>query len=250
MVWNLRNNTMRVFLLTALFIFLFGQSIHAADAAYLYNARFVQAAPGRLLELIDHYKKQAPVYAAIGDEAPLIIRHTQGDKWDLMLLLPVGSYSDYYKADRAEKRKQAQQTFSARLKELIAWQEDLYVNGPPLADLKAALPQAGFFHVEIFIALPGKHAELYKEREMENAYQRALKRPGTFIFTRDQGAAWDLFTLGLYRDLKHYAESADTTEKDQEAAARAAGFESAKLIGPYLRTLIQQHHDTLGVPVK
>ena len=240
---------MRTIWLTTLLILLAASS-QAAEPAYLYNARFVQAAPGKLLELIDLYKKQAPAYAASSDETPLIIRHTQGDKWDLMLLLPVGSYADYYKADRAAKRKQAEQSFAAKLKELIAWQEDLYVNGPPLAELKAALPQAGFFHLEIFIALPGKHAELYKEREMENAYQRTLKRPGNFIFTRDQGAAWDLFTLGLYRDLKHYAESADIAEKDQEAAARAAGFESAKHIGPYLRALISQHHDTLAVPVK
>ncbi len=237
-------------ILTILLLVLVALSVQAAEPTYLYNARFVQAAPGKLLELIDLYKKQAPIYATNGDEAPFIIRHTQGDKWDLMLLLPVGSYSEYYKPDRALKRKLFEQQYSATLKALIAWQEDLYVNGPALAELKAAIPQAGFFHLEIFISLPGKHAELYKEREMENAYQRTLKRPGNFIFTRDQGAAWDLFTLGLYRDLKHYAESADFQEKDQEAAAKAAGFESAKHIGPYLRSLIAQHHDTLAVPVK
>ena len=126
----------------------------------------------------------------------------------------------------------------------------MFVHGPPLAELKSAIPQAGFFHLEIFISLPGKHAELYKQREMENVYLRRLKRPGNFIFVRDQGASWDLFTLGLYRDLKHYAESADIAEKDQEEAARAAGFESARHIGPYLRSLILQHHDTLALPVK
>ena len=241
---------MRTLLLIAVLLIVPGLSVRAAEPGYLYNARFVQAAPGRLLELIDTFKKQSSAWAAAGDEAPLIIRHTQGDKWDLMLLMPVGSYPDYFAAGRMAKRQQAEQTFAARLKELIAWQEDLYVNGPPLADLKAALPQAGFFHVEIFIALPGKHAELYREREMENAYQRMLKRPATFIFTRDRGAAWDLFTLGVFRDLKHYAESADIAEKDQEAAARAAGFESARHIGPYLRSLIAQHHDTLAVPVR
>jgi len=85
---------------------------------------------------------------------------------------------------------------------------------------------------------------------MENAYQRTLKRPVNFIFVRDQGAAWDIFTLGLYRDLKHYAESADLAEKDREAAAKAAGFESSNHIGPYLRSLINKHHDTLAVAVK
>jgi hypothetical protein len=240
---------MRIVSMTVLLI-LMAPAAKAAEPAYLYNAKFVQAAPGRLLELIDLYKKRAPGYAASGDEAPLIIRHTQGDKWDLMLLLPVGSYSEYYSADRVTKRKQVEREVAAKLEELIAWQEDLFVHGPPLSELKAAIPQAGFFHLEIFISLPGKHAELYREREMENAYQHRLKRPGTFIFVRDHGASWDLFTLGLYRDLKHYAESADIAEKDQEEAARAAGFESARHIGPYLRSLILQHHDTLAVPVK
>lgn len=85
---------------------------------------------------------------------------------------------------------------------------------------------------------------------MENAYQKTLGRPENFIFVRDQGANWDLFTLGLYRNLKHYAESADIPEKDQESAAKSAGFEGSNRIGAYLRTLIAAHHDTLAVAVK
>lgn len=85
---------------------------------------------------------------------------------------------------------------------------------------------------------------------MENAYAQTLKQPMNFIFTRDQGAAWDLFTIGVYRDLKHYAESADVPTKDQEAAAKAAGFDSPSQIGPYLRRFISTHHDTLAVSVK
>jgi hypothetical protein len=85
---------------------------------------------------------------------------------------------------------------------------------------------------------------------MENEYLRYLKQPTNLIFVRDQGAAWDCFTIGFYRDLQHYAESAKTTPDDAEKAAKAAGFESAKAIGPYLRTLIALHHDTLAVAVK
>src|SRR5207244_13113619 len=107
-----------------------------------------------------------------------------------------------------------------------------------------AFSKASFFHLEIFQSLAGKQADLYKEREMENAYQRTLKRPVNFIFVRDQGAAWDLFTLGLYRDIKHYAESADIPEKDQEAAAKAAGFESSNHICQYMSSHINKHHDT------
>jgi len=85
---------------------------------------------------------------------------------------------------------------------------------------------------------------------MENAYLKHLGRPENLIFTHDQGAAWDLFTIGFYRDLKHYAESADIPEAKQAEAARLAGFEGPDKIGTYLRTLIQLHHDTLAVAVK
>ena len=43
---------------------------------------------------------------------------------------------------------------------------------------------------------------------------------------------------------------AKLTPEDAEVAAKAAGFESSKTIGPYLRTLIALHHDTLAVAVK
>jgi hypothetical protein len=166
-----------------------------------------------------------------------------------MILFPIKSYTEYYSADRIAKRKPTQDKW-ARIDAAVSWQEDLFVYGPPLEDLKTAFAQSAYSHVEMFHSLAGKQAELFKERQMENAYLKTLKRPENFIFVRDQGAAWDLFTLGAYRDLKHFAESAGITEADQEAAAKAAGFASANRIGPYLRTLISSHHDTLAVSIK
>jgi hypothetical protein len=212
----------------------------------------VQAAPGKLPELIDFYKTWFAALKDVGDEAPLWMRHSQGDHWDLMILVPMGSYTDFYQAGRLAKRKQAAQAnkLEDKVSDDIAWQEDLFAYGPPLADLRKAFASGAFFHVEMFIALPGKFADLYKEREMENAYAKALKEPENFIFVRDRGAAWDIFTIGVFRDLKHYAESADVPAKDQEAAAKAAGFEAPSQIGPYLRRFIREHHDTLAVAVK
>jgi len=126
----------------------------------------------------------------------------------------------------------------------------LFVAGADVATLRKAFADGAFFHVEMFEALPGKLAELRQERNMENSYAHALKQPENFIFVRDQGAAWDLFTIGVYRNLKHYAENSDVPAKDQEAAAKAAGFESPSHIGPYLRQFIRMHHDTLAVAVK
>jgi len=224
-----------------------------APADFLYKASLVQAAPGRLLELNELSKSLRAAAPDSGDEAPFWMRHSQGDRWDLLLLSPIGSLPDYYAPDRVAKRERALravEAVAARLRDSIAWQEDVFVFGPPLAELRARAAGSAFFHVEMFQALPGRRADLFREREMENAYLKALGRPQNLIFVRDQGAGWDLFTIGFYRDLKHYAESADIPEASQEAAAKAAGFESARHIGPYLRTLISSHHDTLAVAIK
>ena len=229
---------------------LFAVSTKASAPGYLYKTRLVQAAPGKLLDLIELHKSSLAEYRRAGDEQPLIMRHSQGDRWDLLLLIPMKSYADYYSPERVSKRDQLLKESHHKLDALIAWQEDVFVYGPPLAEIQRAFASSAFFHVEMFDALAGKQDELFKEREMENAYQRALKRPENFIFVRDQGAAWDLFTIGAYRDLKHYAESAGIPETEQESAAKSAGFESANRIGPYLRTLINLHHDTLAVKVR
>jgi hypothetical protein len=216
----------------------------------LYKVTLVQAAPGKLPELIELYKQRFAALQQAGDEAPLWMRHSQGDHWDLMILYPMDNYSGYYETERTQKRSQAEQATAEKFREDIAWQEDLFAYGPLALFLRQAFDAGAFFHVEMFVALPGKFADLYKERLMENAYAQRLKEPMNFIFVRDQGAAWDIFTIGVFRDLKHYAESADVSPKDQDAAAKGVGFEAANQIGPYLRRFIREHHDTLAVAVK
>jgi hypothetical protein len=181
------------------------------------------------------------------------MRHSQGDKWDLLILYPMGSWESFFTAGRVARReawRSKSQAALAKIRDAIVWQEDVFVVGPPVASVRRSFAGAGFFHVEIFVSLPGRQKDLYREREMENTYQELLERPRNLIFVRDRGAAWDLFTIGFYRDLKHYAESADIPESAQEAAAKAAGFAGARGIGPYLRTLIREHHDTLATPIR
>jgi hypothetical protein len=221
---------------------------------YLYKASLVQAAPGKLVELIELFKSRAAADRAhnSADESPLWMRHSQGDRWDLLVLLPMGSYSAYFRPERVAARQQLDRSvdWDGKRQLIVAWQEDVFVYGPPVQELRQGFVNANFFHVEMFHALPGKHTDLYREREMENAFSRALKQPENFIFVRDQGAAWNLFTIGCFRDLKHYAGSGDVPPQDRESAAKAAGFESADRVGPYLRQFIADHHDTLAVGLK
>lgn len=229
----------------------------SSDLPYLYKTTFVRAAPGKLLDLIALYKSRMAADDAAGDERPLWWRHTQGDQWDLMLLFPMGSYTEYYSKERLSRQKKAdessspsQKEFSQKLNACSAWREDIFVMGPPLEIAKKAFTGTAYYHIEIFVSLPGKQEELFKEREMENAYQVGTGRPENMIFVRDQGATWDLFTLGCYRDLKHWAESADIPKEKRDSAARQAGFSDPDAIGPYLRTLIDMHRDTMGVAIK
>ena len=188
--------TRTCFSLLLIILALSAASTSAAAPSYLYKTKLVQAAPGRLLDLIELHKALLSDYRNAGDEQPLMMRHSQGDRWDLLLLIPMKTYADYYSPERVSKRNQTLKDTQDKLDTMIAWQEDVFVYGPPLAETQKAFASSAFFHVEMFDALAGKQSELFKEREMENAYLKTLKRPENLIFVRDQGSSWDLFTIG------------------------------------------------------
>lgn len=193
----------------------------------LHRMTLLRAAPGRLLELV----------TALKGRRGLVLRHSQGDHWDLMVLAPVAGYGDLAGAPPLADPA------------LVAWQEDELVRGPDLERVDG-FAAAGLYHVEMFVALAGRRNDLVREREMENAYLAGVGRPRNAIFVRELGAAWDAFTIGAFRSWKHFAERDDIPPDRSAAAARTAGFEGDERIGPYLRSLIQSHHDTLATPVR
>ena len=223
----------------------------------LYRFVLIQAAPGRLLDLIDLYKKRIPVITAGGDEAPYIVRHAQGDRWDLCVIYPSGSFTSYYSADRMRRRDAAAAAsgvtgaqFAKQFYDLVAWHEDVYVEGPPLPVFREYVKDLGLVHLEMFQSLAGKRDALIDERKMESAFNRARSRPEALLFTHEQGAAWDVITLGGFRNWRHYAESETIPAEVNDAAAKKAGFANMDAVGPYLRSLIALHHDTLATVVK
>ncbi len=223
----------------------------------LYRFVLIQAAPGRLLDLIDLYRRRLPVIAAGGDEPPFIVRHSQGDRWDLAVIYPSGSFTAYYSAERVRRREDAarasgvsSEQFANEFYDLVAWHEDVYVEGPPLREFRDYMKSVGLVHLEMFQALAGKRDALIEERQMESAFNRARSRPEALLFTHEQGAAWDVITLDGFRNWRHYAESETIPPEVSDAAAKKAGFANADAIGPYLRSLIALHHDTLGTVVK
>jgi hypothetical protein len=219
----------------------------------LYRLELLQAAPARLVDLIDACKRRALVLTAAADAAPVIMRHSQGDHWDLALLWPMGDWASYHDRARVARREEAAKSagvtlagFDRALDTLVAWHEDLYLRGPSVEALRAHVKGAGLLHYEMMQALPGTRDPLIEERRMENAFNRNRGRGETLIFVREGGAAWDVVTLGAYRNWQQYAESELIPKEANETAARKAGFPGADGVGPYMRTLISTHRDTLG----
>jgi hypothetical protein len=226
------------------------------EGTYLYRFMMLQAGPGRLADLIDLFRSRAPVIVAGGDEKPYIVRHSQGDHWDILVIQPCGTMSDFYGLERIARREAAAEAaglssaeFTRLLKEMLLWHEDLYVFGPPVEVFREFVKDAGLAHFEMIRSLPGKFEGLVEERRMENAFNRERGRGQTLIFTRDQGADWDVVTLGVYRNWRQYAESELIPREVSEAAARKAGFADAGSVGNYMRTLMSTHRDTLGPPI-
>ena len=229
----------------------------AAEEAgsYLWRATTMRAAPGRLLEVIELMKERqaSGLDARLGGEFPFIMRHSQGDQWDLLLLLPMESWTAYYAPERVARRRQHEtenRAFFARLEQMVAFREDLFAHGPPLADVGAAFAGNRFYHVEMFEALAGKRAELLEQRRMENAYLAATGRTTNLVWTGAAGTDVDVFTIGFYPSLVAFAAPSPATAAARERAATEAGFESRSFIGAYLRTLISGHHDTLAVAIE
>src|SRR5713101_1717961 len=118
-------------------------AVGAAGSAenYLYRVELVQAAPGELLGLIELLRTHAAMIEAAGDTPPFWMRHSQGDRWDLLLLYPMGSYTEFYRSERVARRAKTEAAvpeLAARIRAAITWQEDVFMFGPQLDAVKAA----------------------------------------------------------------------------------------------------------------
>lgn len=214
----------------------------AESGDHLWRAWLVQAAPGRLEELLDRLGERLAARAAEAPAKPFWMRHSQGDRWDLLVLLPAGSLPA-----GAESAAERSAGLAADLDPLISWQADLFVHGPEPSRVAERLAGAGLLHVEIFRALPGRRGDLLDQRVRENDYLAAVGRPRNLIFERVAGGPWDVFTVGPHPDLEAFATAGAVSPEEDDRAAREAGFEGARDIGFHLRELIAEHHDTLAV---
>lgn len=213
-------------LLMLLWLFLAASSF----ADELYRVTLLRAEPGSLGPLLAETQKLRQDKQ--GDL--VIMRHDQGDHWDLMLL------------DAPGKAAATELLFTTPL----AFQHSFLASSDTSWPQVRTLAQKNnLYHIEMFHARAGKKQQLLKQRQMENTYYKATQRAGNVIFTTTFGSDVDNFTLGFYPNMLAFATMPDLPAEVFEKAATDAGFTSRSAIGLYLRELLTSHHDTLAVSV-
>lgn len=223
-------------------------TLTATSQDQLYKVTLIRAKPGVLLELIDVIKSDIASYKNYQNGKPYLLRHSQGDHWDLMVINTIESMDSYFSKAEAEKRAKSssiEKAYGDSYFDLISSQEEAIVAGPDVKEFESAMSGFNLFHIEIFTALAGKQAELLKQRQMENVFYSKFDHRPNFIFTRVFGPSWDIFTMGWYKDLHDFA-GPDVPFEVEDKAAKDAGFEGVNYIGSYLRSLLLEHHDTLA----
>lgn len=233
----------KIFTLLAVLI-----SIQLTAQDQLYKVTLLRAKPGELLNLIEIINQDITNYTDYISNKPYLLRHSQGDHWDLMLIYPIDELEKYFSKDKTKRREKSQsleKSMGHSFFNMVSYQEEAIFNGPLINKFAEAFEKYELFHIEIFTSLAGKQAELVKQRQSENKFYALINHRPNFIFNRVFGPSWDNFTIGFYEDMHDFAGPEIPFEQEDQAA-KTAGFEGVNYIGSYLRSLIAEHHDTLA----
>ena len=217
-------------------------ALSTAATAEDYWVTQYRAAPGKfpaLLELV-----ASTDWNAFDEGRPIVMRHSQGNHWDLMLM---GKHSDC----STEACQNAANAFDQAANELVDFELSFLASSDTSwEEMKAKDAVSGMYHIEMFKAGAGKHDDLMRQRVIENDYIRRIGQSPNEIFEVSFGSDFDIFTIGFYESLQSYAVPADVTQEEAETAAVAAGFKNRADVSFLLRELIVGHHDTLAVKVR
>ncbi|MFT7526634.1 MAG: hypothetical protein ACI9LY_001785 [Arenicella sp.] len=176
-------------LLTLIFLLVLPTKLLLA-ADNLYQVSLLRASPGDMPALIELAKASK---AELKGEM-IIMRHSQGDHWDLMLL---SAASDGLPEQTSHQSKaDFQHDFLATCE--CDWKA-----------VKQSSKGAALFHIKMFQAASGLYDKLLEQRNMENNYLVATQRNANLIFETKFGSDVDIFTLAIYKDLPSFATDPD-----------------------------------------
>lgn len=210
------------------------QSQQPAPALELYHIHISKAAPGKLTQLIDAYKNGPAPAADEPQVSPIILRHRDGDEWDLITITPLGKQVTL----SANAPPQATQDYFQRVGPLSDWHSDTFVVGPSWAIVQKALVVTKgdpVYTVTDYRSLPGHRAELRQVLD-----RGAQDTPGrNVLFSHVEGASWNFLIV------TRYDSWAEMGAPPPQPAAGAAPQDQ----GLAMRDHLAVHHDTIAVYV-
>jgi len=233
---------MRVFVTVIISLLCFSAEARTEE----YWVTQLRATPGQFQTLLDTLKT-TDWQNSIGSK-PIVMRHSQGDQWDVMLLGTIGKSCTNAKC--FERQKLFHSLWRTSLNHLVDFELTFEATSDTdWATLQLLNETASLYHIEMFNAAAGKHDALMRQRHMENDYLAKTGQQTNVIFKVTRGSDVDAFTIGFHESLQTFAESPDLPVEAFEKAAIAAGFKNRADISFHLRELIVGHHDTLATKV-
>jgi hypothetical protein len=213
--------------LSLLAALLFSATSALADS---FRVTTLRASPGQLETLIDEVRAYRQQQAG----KVIVMRHSQGDHWDLMLLEPAG----------------ANPTDGFDFGALVDFQHDFLADSDDsFASLNNSAGETSLYHIEMFHALAGKKSALVDQRIRENQYLQETGQTTNAVFVTSFGSDVDVFTVGFHTDMQAFSGGPTVSDAQAEKVAKEAGFKDRADLSFYLRSLLISHHDTLAGPV-
>ena len=205
-----------------------------AAAPELYYIHVVQAAPGKLTELIDAYRNGPAPAANEPQFTPIILRHREGSEWDMIVITPLGKQTTI----SAAPPPQAVQDYFQRLLPLSAWHSDTFATGPSWAEVQKALVPAKVEEA-VYVVSDYRSTAGHRPQLRQVLDRNAQDTPGRgVLFAHAEGAPWNFLAVVRYDSWA--AIDAPPPQRPGEQRVDA---------GLALREHMAVHHDTIAAYV-
>ncbi len=196
----------------------------------VYHIHFAKAALGKAAPLADSLKIPDPKAPMPGHF--VVLRHEAGDAWDYVVIEHLGTKAT---VDAAGAQ------VPEAVRDLRAWHNDTFVNGPSWSDFASAMGVGGrsntlgsVYVVSMYRAAPGHREAL--EKILLQPPGKGDTSSGNVIMQHLEGGNWQYFGVARYNSYQDYAAN-EINSKAQTVKGTGGWFQ--------LRDHADFHTDTL-----
>ena len=198
-----------LFFALLLFVSLSAAQSMPAARTDVYHVHFAKAALGKGAEEGEALKKQLPNSPMPGHF--MVLRHQDGEDWDYAVIEHLGTKATVEAAGSMAP---------ASVRDLQAWHNDTFVNGPSWSEFSkamgidessAAKSGGSVYVVSVYRAAPGHRDQLEKSLSQTAPGDIAT---GTVLMQHLEGGPWQYLTVVRYNSWQDYATSEKASVAD------------------------------------